>query len=134
MRFESVKKYDNDDAWFDMSIRAEYNKLSEEDKVKVDKWLDGETDRIVDPKKFKIFLADVASIRNFFEAHSTWHSINIDQQKGIIHILFDSLSFDSSYDFFSLFSDAKNITIEAAITHENHAEIEAEFDIISELR
>lgn len=134
MRFESNKKFNDDDTWFDVSIRAEYNKLSEEDKAKVDKWLDGETDRIVDPKKFKKFLTNIASIRKFFEEHSSWYNLNVDQNTGIVHILFDSLLFDSPCDFFSLFSDAKNITIEAAITRENHAEIEAEFDIISEFR
>ena len=134
MRFVLNEEHNDDNSWFDSTVGAMYKELSDEDKKEVDKLLSGETDRIIDPQKFKGFAKDVISAKKFFSKHSTGYVIKTDQESGSINILFDSLSFDGSNDFFSIFSSANHLTLASAITSEDHVEIIAEYDIFSKLK
>lgn len=136
MRFV-LKTEDNNDsnAWFKETLGAMYNKLSDEDKSRINNWLNGDTNKIVDPKKIKGFINNVVSIKDYLAVHSSNYSVDINQKKGILTILFSEISFNDIKAIKSIIGDARHLTIGAKeILGTGVVEVVIEYDITSEVR
>ena len=88
-------------------IENYYNSLSESDKKLMIDILEGNTNRMVDPGKYKEFVKSVAEIKKFFKEKSARSKIDIDLKDGSIEIVFDRLEFDSLEHIKDAMSKAK---------------------------
>ena len=132
MRFERKDNYNDDNIWFKETIGAEFNKLSDDERQRINRWLDGDTNRMINPKKFKDFISSIILLKDFFHQHTSKYEMDINQKKGIVTILSNKVDFYGSSEVKEALSKAKNITIE--VGKNSMTEFVIEYDIMSELR
>lgn len=131
MRFRTVYSLDMDEEPL-KPLYDYYNKLSKEEQDRLIAQLEGNTDRIINPEKFKMFSEKLNKVKEFMEKNSVkWYTLDVDIQHGIIKIQFKDIMFDNVEELKGVFDGAS--FVEFYLNDNDVAEISVQCDIMTEI-
>ena len=109
-----------------------FHKLPKENQDRIIAELEGNTDKIVIPEKFKIFCESLNLINEFIDSHSLkGYSIDTELNNGLIIVRFTDIVFTDARELKEIFDNT--VAVEFRLTDTHIIELVIQYDITTKM-